>query len=291
MARIFDIFPFFNELDLLEIRLNELAGVVDRFVIAEARQTYAGAEKPLYFADNRARFSAFADRITHIIVDDPPPDARQGWKFQDWQRDALLSGLQDAAPDDLVLLSDIDEIVSAGKLRIVAGRDPRAAEISCFELRHFNFYLNWETPERWLRSGPRAVRRRYLVAPHQLRAVRGPKDGFADAIRAIRTARLMGQPMRRHLVRDGGWHFTYLGGPDAVQDKLASFVGSEKPVMGDAGSETVARRIAKGIPVNPRATYDLTLREIDDTFPRHIREHRERYAALISDRPPPARRR
>lgn len=290
MARIFDIFPFFNELDLLEIRLNELAGVVDRFVIAEARQTYAGSPKPLYFADNRARFSAFSDRITHVVVDDPPADARQGWKFQDHQRDALLRGLQDAAPGDLVLLSDVDEIVSAEKLRIVAARDPHAAEISCFELRHFNFYLNWETPERWLRSGPRAVRRRFLDFPHQLRAVRGPKDGFADAIRAIRTARLMGRPMRRHLVHDAGWHFTYLGGPGAVEDKLKSFVGSEKPMMSDPSAESIAARIARGIPVNPRARYDLALREIDETFPRHVREHRERYAALIADRPPPARR-
>lgn len=286
---IFDCFPFFNELDLLEIRLNELAGVVDRFVIAEARQTYAGAPKPLHFADNRARFSAFADRIVHVVVDGPPPDARQGWKFQDWQRDALLRGLDCAAPDDLVLLSDVDEIVRADKLRAVAGRDASAPEISCFELRHYNFYLNWETGERWLRSGPRAVRRRFLDLPHLLRAVRGPKDGFADAIRAIRTARLMGRPMRRHLVRDAGWHFTYLGGPTAVQSKLDSFVGSEKPVMGGAGVDAIAAHIAGGIPVNPKAKYDLVLREIDETFPRHIRAHRDRYAALIATKQPPRR--
>jgi beta-1,4-mannosyl-glycoprotein beta-1,4-N-acetylglucosaminyltransferase len=158
-------------------------------------------------------------------------------------------------------------------------------------LRHFNFYLNWETPERWLRSGPRAVRRRFLDAPHQLRAVRGPKDGFADAIRAIRTARLMGRPMRRHLVRDGGWHFTYLGGAAAVGEKLESFIGSEKPVMPDSSADAIARRIARGVPVNPRATYDLMLREIDATFPRHIRENRERYAALIAGQAPPRRKR
>ena len=119
--------------------------------------------------------------------------------------------------------------------------------------------------------------------------MRGPKDGFADAIRAIRTARLMGRPMRRHLVPDAGWHFTYLGGPAAVQDKLKSFVGSEKPVMGDASADTVAKRIASGIPVNRKARYDLKLRDIDETYPRHIRDHRERYAALIATESPPGK--
>ena len=193
------------------------------------------------------------------------------------------AGLSMPAPDDLVLLSDVDEIVSAEKLRIVAGRDPSAAEISCFELRHFNFYLNWETPERWLRSGPRAVRRRFLDLPHRLRAVRGPKDGFADAIRAIRTARLMGRPMRRHLVRDAGWHFTYLGGPAAVQDKLKSFVGSEKPVMGDGQRRhrrQTHRERNSGQPqsaIRPRAARDRR-----DISASHSRTSRARYAALIA---------
>lgn len=286
MARIFDCFPFFNELDLLEIRLHELAGVVDRFVIVEARQTYAGARKPLHFADNRARFSHFADRITHIVVDDAPPGARRGWRFQDHQRDAVLRGLGDAAADDLVLLSDADEIVRADALRAVAARDAAAPEIACFELRHYNFYLNWETGERWLRSGPRAVRRKFLSQPHRLRAVHGPSQGLNDAVRALKTAWLMQRPMHRHLVADAGWHFTYLGGAAAVQDKLKSFVGSEKPVMPDIAEGAIARRIARGVPVNPQATYSLALREIDDTFPRHVRDHRARYAALIADKGP-----
>lgn len=283
--RIFDCFPFFNELDLLEIRLHELTDVVDRFVIVEARQTYAGTPKPLYFADNRARFAAFADRIIHVVASDPPKGAESGWRFQDHQRNELLRGLAEAAPDDLVLLSDADEIVRADALREFASRDADAAEIACFELRHFNFYLNWEAGERWLRSGPRAVRRKFFKAPHRLRAVRGSSHGLNDLSRGAKAVWLMGRPMRRHMLRNAGWHFTYLGGADAVQDKLKSFVGSEKPVMPDAEG-AIAERIAQGVPVNPAAAYDLTLREINASFPRYLRDNRERFTALIAEQAP-----
>ena len=67
---VYDCFSFFNELDLLEIRLNVLKDVVDKFVLVEATRTHTGAEKSLYFKENEARFSAFRDRIVHIVVDD-----------------------------------------------------------------------------------------------------------------------------------------------------------------------------------------------------------------------------
>ena len=68
---IFDCFTFFNELDILEIRLNEMAPMVDRFVLVEARKTFQGADKPLYFDQNKARFTPFLDKIEHVIVDFP----------------------------------------------------------------------------------------------------------------------------------------------------------------------------------------------------------------------------
>ena len=69
---IFDCFTFFNELDLLDARLHELDGAVDVFVLVEARQTFQGAPKPLYFELNQARYAKFLPRIVHIVVDFPP---------------------------------------------------------------------------------------------------------------------------------------------------------------------------------------------------------------------------
>ena len=70
---IYDCFTFFNELDLLEIRLNVLKDVVDKFVLVESVKTFTGRDKELFFEKNKDRFAAFADRIIHLVVREFPP--------------------------------------------------------------------------------------------------------------------------------------------------------------------------------------------------------------------------
>ena len=79
MPRVFDCFTFFNELDVLEIRLAELDPLVDHFVIVEATRTFTAKPKPLYFADNRKRYDRYAHKIIHVVVDDLPLDAPTHW--------------------------------------------------------------------------------------------------------------------------------------------------------------------------------------------------------------------
>ncbi|MBB5754071.1 hypothetical protein [Prosthecomicrobium pneumaticum] len=286
VPRVFDCFPFFNELDLLEIRLNELSAVVDRFVLVEARSTFAGAAKPLHFAQNRERFAPFLDRIHHIVLEDLPSAERAGWPRQDRQRDALAAGLAEAGPDDLVLLSDVDEIPRASAVARAAARPADRPEIVCFELRMFNYFINLETDSRWLRSGPRAVRRKFLGRPSALRSVRGPADNpLRDTLRAWRAARAMGRPMHRVVERDAGWHFTYLGGPEAVHEKLVSFLGSERIDPADLDLGALARRIAASRPMIRRRAAQLVARALDDSFPEHLRRNVDRFGHLIAPLP------
>lgn len=282
MARVFDCFPFYNELDLLELRLHELADVVDRFIIAEADMTFAGHPKPLNFADHAARFAAFKDRIDYIVVRDMPKDAPTGWVRQWHQREAMCAAIESAAPDDVILLSDSDEIVKAPSLRDFCARNPNAAEIGCFELRHYNYYLNWECDQRWLRSGPRAVRKKYFRDFTSLRRVRGPsRKPLQDLARSFDAARLMRRPVKRVLLPDAGWHFTYLGGAQALIDKDRNFRGSEKPLFGDDAEAEAARWIAEGLAVKIDGAPLVQPRALDDTFPAYLREHRERFESLI----------
>ena len=106
---IYDCFTFFNELDLLEIRLNVLNDVVDRFVLVEATKTHSGKDKPLYFNDNKERYKAFQHKVIHVIVDDYPPFVT-AWTYENHQRNAILRGLTQANPDDAIMISDLDEI-------------------------------------------------------------------------------------------------------------------------------------------------------------------------------------
>ena len=58
---IYDAFPFLDELELLELRLKELAAVVDRHILVESTLTFQGTPKPLYYAENERRFANFRD--------------------------------------------------------------------------------------------------------------------------------------------------------------------------------------------------------------------------------------
>ena len=85
---VYDCFPFFNELELLELRFVELNDVVDRFVIAEAPVTHAGKPKPMSFLEKRDRFKPWLDKIIHVVVDDMPTGTND-WARENHQRNSL----------------------------------------------------------------------------------------------------------------------------------------------------------------------------------------------------------
>ena len=120
---VYDCFTFFNELDLLEIRLNELDSVVDKFVIVECTETHSKAKKQLFFDKNKDRFSKFSDKIIHIIVDDAPDIVQNSsqepdrWIVEKFQRNCIERGLTSCADNDIILVSDIDEIPSSLAVR------------------------------------------------------------------------------------------------------------------------------------------------------------------------------
>ena len=109
-AETYDCFMFNHELDLLEIRLNEMNDYVDHFVLVECTQTHRAGTKPLYYDINKARFNKFKDKIIHVIVKDhlPPNDL---WAIEHYQRNQILRGLKGCSPNDIVMVSDLDEII------------------------------------------------------------------------------------------------------------------------------------------------------------------------------------
>ena len=113
---IYDCFCFFNELDLLEIRLNTLDSVVDKFILVESTLTFTGNSKPLYYTENKNRFEKFKNKIIHIIVDNFPsiPNATYreiAWIREYTQRNAILRGIpKTAKDDDYLIIADLDEI-------------------------------------------------------------------------------------------------------------------------------------------------------------------------------------
>jgi hypothetical protein len=105
---IYDCFTFFNELELLELRLEELYPVVDYFVIVESDLTFSGKPKPLYLAENLDRFGKYADKIK-LVATTADPDVNS-WQREYAQRRDIGYGLPNARPTDIIMVSDADEI-------------------------------------------------------------------------------------------------------------------------------------------------------------------------------------
>lgn len=108
MPRIVDAFLFYNEVELLEYRLDVLWDVVDMFVITEATLTFTGRPKPMYF--DKERYAKYLSKIVHVVVEDVPRDAPSAWTREAFQRDSIARGFQGLERDDVILLSDVDEI-------------------------------------------------------------------------------------------------------------------------------------------------------------------------------------
>ncbi len=137
------------------------------------------------------------------------------------QRNSLVRGLSDAEPDDYILLSDVDEIVRAEVLRDAAANPPDRHEVPCFELRMYNYFVNYESDETWLRSGPRASLFRNLPGNEPVTKSEGSDAWVLSRVsmRTIRASIEMQRFVSRLLIPNAGWHFTYLGGIEAIYNK------------------------------------------------------------------------
>jgi hypothetical protein len=196
---IVDCFTFFNELDILELRLTLLDGVVDRFVLCEAPFTFRGVPKPLVYAQNAARFSRWKDRIVHLVYDAEP--STNPWQNEWGQRAFLTTAIRDLADDDLVLIGDIDEIPAPEH----AGRRPGAGRVLAHRQLMCVGYVNRVADERWI--GTKAIERGDL-GTRTLNDIRALPFGSFDMI-------------------DSGWHFSTLGGPAAMAAKIRAYSHSE----------------------------------------------------------------
>jgi beta-1,4-mannosyl-glycoprotein beta-1,4-N-acetylglucosaminyltransferase len=283
-SNVYDCFTFFNELDLLEIRLHEHSPIVHRFVLAEATHTHTGHSKPLYFQENRGRFAPFLDRITHIVVDDLPLGGlteADNLRRECHQRNALVQGLSGVRANDYIIISDVDEIIRAEAIREVLSRPGLIPAVHLFELRWFYYFLNYEKPRRWLGSGPRMVKMRYASTPQGIRDIHPPDERppFPRRLRWMR--RRYGRIMDYLVHRDAGWHFSYMGGIDAVVAKLNSY----HHVHPDAYKERsyIRQCIAEGQSYDPSDSDVMQLRPIDHSFPAHLFQNAGRFRTLIAD--------
>ncbi|MDE6365325.1 MAG: glycosyl transferase GT17 family protein [Lachnospiraceae bacterium] len=276
---IYDCFQFFNELDILKIRLHVLDPVVDRFVISEATETFSGLKKPLYYEENKAMFAEFQDKIIHVVVDDTPEGGTH--ERDTFQKNAVTRGLAGCTDDDIVIFSDLDEIPNPDKIREIL-QNFQEDKIYHFAQRLFYCYLNMEEVSGSLLSYAgefEGVARKKWIGTKML------------SYKLLREQNLLlGElrfPERKEIgvrVENGGWHFGYMGGHGEkdirkrVQEKVVSAAHQEynsKHVLSN-----VTDQIKDGKDIFGRNAQFVRC-EIDESFPAYIREHQKELDFLI----------
>jgi beta-1,4-mannosyl-glycoprotein beta-1,4-N-acetylglucosaminyltransferase len=238
VPRIIDAFMFFNELDLVELRIRELDPIVDLFVLIESGEAFSGVSKPFLFEENRDQFAPFLDRIRYVKLPGLPllkddTEAKRFW-LERFQRDALMLGLvgQSLTAEDVILISDVDEIPNKSAVATVASQI-QDREAWVFRQRYYKHFLDARMPPEqraWL--GTVAIRYGMLgeIFPDELRR-RACAGRFYEP--AFETVEADGKLLRR-FIENAGWQLTYFGGDRSVRYKIANFAHGARTDPGAA---------------------------------------------------------
>jgi hypothetical protein len=256
-AKIYDCFMFFNELELLKMRLSELDPVVDHFVLVECVETQRGTPKALYFQENRHLFEPYLSKIIHVIVDERHPEMEL-WDREHYQRECIARGLEGCDAADTILISDLDEIPRPELVPSIASRIKKKGIVAC-QMSIYFYQLNRQTitGETW-GGGPWIGT---VIAPYK-------------TVKRMGIQCLRDNKMRFAKILNAGWHFTWMGGKDKIRQKMKSVVEGN-PEAAEYISDAELDRWIKNHPVVP----------IDDTFPEYVRKNKDylRSIGFIAD--------
>lgn len=251
--KIYDCFPFLNELDVLEIRFEELYNIVDRFIISEAHITHSGKPKPLFFNNNLERFEKYLDKVTYIVVEDMPNGPNDdSWSRERHQRDSCMKALTDCKENDIIIIGDADEIPTVSSIN--AYKILNTLDTYALEQDLFYYFLNSKADQKWDWC--------------KLTSYQTLKKDTACGVRYTPfTDRL-------RVLKNGGWHFSYIGGIDAIIEKIgaSAHVEYDKPEL--TNKERITELVYSGKDVFNRG-FEYKYVKIDETFPLLVKEKKD----------------
>lgn len=259
-----DAFMFHNEFDLLEIRLTELDGLVDRFVLVESPRTFTGRAKPLHFDANAGRYARWHHRIRHVVVDDMPDGAGiTAWDRERHQRDAIARGLTDLHADDIVLVSDCDELPNPeAVVRAYHYQQHHADRPLSFMQALSFFHLN----------------QRCYTAPWF-----GTQATTAGIVRRVGAEFVRTQRNRpRDTLGYAGWHATNLGDPAWLRNKIKSFSHTECDTPAITDPAHLQRCIDGGYDPSGRTDIRFRPEPIDGSYPATVLADLPRWRHLFT---------
>ena len=274
------MFPFDNELDLLEIRLETLDPFVDFFVVGESVESFSGIEKELHFESNKEKFSKFSSKIIHSKFTERLNCS--SFERDVAQKDFIMRTLAEHCVDsDLLILSDVDEIPRPSSVNFALDFSSDGG-VAHFAQDVYFYYLNFLETEGKL-----------LSITGEYPDIRKPKwlgsrsTNFQtlreSSISEIRSSRYVANGLR---IDSGGWHFSYCGSHDGadVETRVKRKFDhtAHRELVSDEAYKRAGKRISKGRDPFGRRGPRFKKTEIQMShFPEVVVTNQERYANMI----------
>ena len=258
--KIYDCFMYFDEEVVLDVRLNTLNEFVDYFVIVESSFTHKGDPRKLKF--NHKKFEKFKDKIIYVIDDqiysqteEIKPLDNEGEKSRKYifnaayrengQRNLISKGLSGAGNEDLILISDVDEIPKLNNINLKTINE----KIILFKQDMFYYKFNLHLPNLiW--TGTKACKKKHLVNPQWLRNIKDRKYSFFRFDTFFSKTKYTDIK----IINDGGWHFSNIKTAKEIEFKLKSYLHHREFDVNPLSVNEI-EKIIQG----KQAIYDLTV--------------------------------
>ena len=257
--KIYDCFMFYDENVILDIRLNYLNKFVDKFVIVESKYAHNGEKRRLLF--NKNNYKKFAKKIVYLVVNKKPnglinlKDKKlydinsikilNAIKRENFQRNYIFNGIKNAHKDDVIIISDIDEIPKLDFFNF----NKISNKIYIFEQKFFYYKLNLFDPNvSWY--GTRMCKFSKLLSPQWLRNIKAKNYPIWRFDILFSKNRYFNNV----IIKDGGWHFSYLKNPLGIKKKLRTYLHHNEYDLNPINIKKISNMIK-----SKKAIYDLNL--------------------------------
>lgn len=267
-VKIYDIFTYNGEVDVLEIRLNILHPYVDKFIIVESLTTFSGDKKTLYFEEQKERFIKFKDKIIYFITDDYPNDIEickladkspnvpkngpEHWRREFYQKESIKKALTHLEDDDICFIGDVDEIWNP-ELTI----DYTLNYVFKLKQLMYVYYLNNLSSEKWAGT---------IVTKY-----RNIKNNCLNHLRTSGN-------IRHFYLDNGGWHFSNMGGINEIRRKLRDSYTKES-YNTDEVQNNLESRFGKKDYMG--RNFKFTINE--SNLPKYLIENKGKYRNFFTD--------
>ena len=268
--KIYDCFSYWDEDLLLDLRLNILDKFVDYFVIVEGNKTWQNNPKKLQFDINK--FSKFKNKIIYIPVQDMP-DGDDPYLRENFQRNCILRGLKSAHGDDIIIISDLDEIPNPINIE----KFQKKMKYAVFKQNHYYYKINLQNVQNPYWYGSRICVKKFLKSPQWLRNLKFKKRPFwrIDKLRL------------NNIIVDGGWHFCNLKNAEQLLYKYKNLCETNDPYhfkeridQKYLQIEEIEKKIISGEDIIGRNEFYKS-KKLDNSFPDQILENIKKYKEWI----------